>query len=231
MNSYEYTEHVEHIFNKYNIDINTSNILVSILLNNFDNFYKLSDANKKLTVKNIIDKIYKNYDNRDVEEFIGTHYLFVIDSIYYELIYIKNKEGYKKKYTFDITKDLIKCVNELQCFLFNDKESIVLNENSLNYIPNMLYNGYYGYNENGEFDQILMEAQLFEKLYFAHIFQDGNKRSALMILLFYMFNNNIVRRSTIDDLMEFIGNDVTNNTHITMISENERIKKLYQLLN
>lgn len=230
MNSYEYTEHVEHIFNKYNIDINTSNILVSILLNNFDNFYKLSDANKELTVQNIIDKIYKNYDNRDVEEFIGAHYLFAIDSIYYELTYIKNKEGYKKKYTFDITNELIKCVNELQCFLFNDKESIVLNENSLNYIPNMLYNGYYGYNENGEFDQILMEAQLFEKLYFAHIFQDGNKRSALMILLFYMFNNNIVRRSTIDDLMEFIGNDVTNNTHITMISENERIKKLYQLL-
>lgn len=226
--NFMFTENINNIFKKYNIDFVDQHVLISIILNNFNSFYKLSDANKKLTVKDIIIKIFEKYNNEDIHDFIDEQYLSCADQI-------EKSEKWNRKdelclYTPEITKNIIMCANELQCFLFNNKGSIVLNENSLNYVPDMLKNGYYGYDENGKFDHSLMMAQLFEKLCFAHIFQDGNKRTALMILLFYEYNYPKMRLYTTDELTTFISNDVHNKKHLTLLPEDKRIELLYQLL-
>lgn len=124
-----------------------------------------------------------------------------------------------------LTNKDIEYFNHVQCKIYNKKQHFVIKRTILNFIADVPKMSYISADE--------VPAYLFSKIYFSHCFLDGNKRTALMTMLYYLLvtGHMLPDPEKIKSKIDHFGNNyVKGKWHLTRVSTPEKeIEKIMSL--
>ena len=179
----------------------------------------------------IVQKIIQNRvtqcdcDEEDANSIMGDWLSYLTDH-YVQLCY---KYNGPLVMSHEITPTSVKSIQSFIIPIYGGAGDTVINPNALESAMAVLESPYID-------NDIDRAAHLFEKLYFAHAFIDGNKRTALLTMMYYLLTQKyyLSERTFMNVmLLDSYGDDIIEGVpHLTQIPHGERIdfiKKLFKL--